>query len=375
LEKVRGDIVKSIVRIRDWWLGQLRAQRGLGRLVWVAAPLLFGCCFCSLALMSVATLRNPEPTAVVAEPGVVVVVTAVGASPTREQPTDLPVRDPATATSRPTDPPTPRPSVTAARPKATAVPSATPWLRRTSVPSATPIPPTATRPLATATVAPTVTRPPATAAPPTVVPPTAAPPTAVPTAGLSGQETGVVTNIVDGDTIDVSIGGTVYRVRYIGINTPESNEMCGSEATAANAALVSGQTVRMVRDVSQTDQYDRLLRYVYVGDTFVNGALVAGGWAAAVDYPPDTAMSGTLHDLMAQAAGRGCALVAAPTATAVPDRGGAPVGNCDPSYPTVCIPPPPPDLDCGDIPYRRFQVLPPDPHNFDREGDGLGCEG
>ena len=57
----------------------------------------------------------------------------------------------------------------------------------------------------------------------------------------------------------------------------------------------------------------------------------------------------------------------------IPVSGGG-TGDCDPSYPTVCIPPPPPDLDCPDIPYRRFQVLPPDPHDFDREGDGLGCE-
>ncbi|MEM3081121.1 MAG: phospholipase D family protein [Nitrososphaerota archaeon] len=48
--------------------------------------------------------------------------------------------------------------------------------------------------------------------------------------------------------------------------------------------------------------------------------------------------------------------------------------NCDPSYPDVCIPPPPPDLDCSDIPYRNFRVLPPDPHNFDRDRDGIGCE-
>jgi hypothetical protein len=47
---------------------------------------------------------------------------------------------------------------------------------------------------------------------------------------------------------------------------------------------------------------------------------------------------------------------------------------CHPSYPTVCIPPPPPDLDCGDIPFRRFQVLPPDPHRFDGDRDGIGCE-
>ena len=48
--------------------------------------------------------------------------------------------------------------------------------------------------------------------------------------------------------------------------------------------------------------------------------------------------------------------------------------NCDPSYPTVCIPSPPPDLDCGDIPYKNFDVLPPDPHRFDGDKDGIGCE-
>ena len=47
---------------------------------------------------------------------------------------------------------------------------------------------------------------------------------------------------------------------------------------------------------------------------------------------------------------------------------------CDPSYPDVCIPPPPPDLDCKDIPYRNFRVLPPDPHHFDADRDGIGCE-
>jgi uncharacterized protein YraI len=58
-----------------------------------------------------------------------------------------------------------------------------------------------------------------------------------------------------------------------------------------------------------------------------------------------------------------------PTATPKPIK-----SNCDPSYPTVCIKPRPPDLDCKDIPYRRFTVLPPDPHNFDGDYDGLGCE-
>ena len=49
--------------------------------------------------------------------------------------------------------------------------------------------------------------------------------------------------------------------------------------------------------------------------------------------------------------------------------------NCSPAYPNVCIPNPEPDLDCGKISYKRFKVLPPDPHMFDSDGDGIGCEG
>jgi micrococcal nuclease len=48
--------------------------------------------------------------------------------------------------------------------------------------------------------------------------------------------------------------------------------------------------------------------------------------------------------------------------------------RCDPSYLEVCIPPPPPDLDCGDIPHRRFGVTGDDPHRFDADGNGRGCE-
>ena len=48
---------------------------------------------------------------------------------------------------------------------------------------------------------------------------------------------------------------------------------------------------------------------------------------------------------------------------------------CDPSYPSVCIPPPPPDLDCSDIVHRRFRVIGQDPHRFDGDNDGIGCEG
>ena len=74
----------------------------------------------------------------------------------------------------------------------------------------------------------------------------------------------------------------------------------------------------------------------------------------------------------------------APPATNTPVPTGTPVVpddpapdprvDCSPSYPTVCIPPYPPDLNCGDITFRRFTVLPPDPHGFDGDNDGVGCE-
>jgi hypothetical protein len=54
--------------------------------------------------------------------------------------------------------------------------------------------------------------------------------------------------------------------------------------------------------------------------------------------------------------------------------GGGGGGNCSPAYPDFCIPPPPPDLDCDDINGQNFTVLPPDPHGFDSDGDGIGCE-
>lgn len=205
-----------------------------------------------------------------------------------------------------------------------------------------------------------------TALPATNTPPIETPipsPTDVPIIG----ETAFVVKVVDGDTIDVNIGGRVERLRYIGIDTPEYNEPCGSEATQANAALVAGKTVQLVRDITERDKYGRLLRYVYVGDMLVEAELVRQGWAEAYRYEPDTAQAAYLESLQAQAPVRNCGFSAQPPFQ--PDG-----SNCDPAYPTVCIPPPPPDLDCRDVPYKRFQVLPPDPHNFDGNHDGEGCE-
>lgn len=126
--------------------------------------------------------------------------------------------------------------------------------------------------------------------------------------GPIGGEQAQVMRVIDGDTIDVLLNGQEQRVRYVGMNTPERDEACYSEARAANAALVQGQTVTLVRDTSETDRYGRLLRYVYVGDTFVNQQLVRDGWAEVVVYPPDDAQADAFRVLeqAAAQAGRGC---------------------------------------------------------------------
>jgi micrococcal nuclease len=106
-----------------------------------------------------------------------------------------------------------------------------------------------------------------------------------------------VVRVVDGDTIIVRIGGRDERLRYIGMDTPETVkpdspvEWMGPEASRANAALVEGRTVELEKDVSETDQYGRLLRYVWLvtGDrwTLVNLELVRRGYAQVETDPPD----------------------------------------------------------------------------------------
>ncbi len=59
---------------------------------------------------------------------------------------------------------------------------------------------------------------------------------------------------------------------------------------------------------------------------------------------------------------------------AAPAAAAAPVADCDPSYPDLCLPIGGPDVDCGDVDERRFAVLAPDRHGFDDDHDGVGCE-
>jgi micrococcal nuclease len=150
---------------------------------------------------------------------------------------------------------------------------------------------------------------------PTPIPATPDPGVPTPTSlsGGGGQATalpedaeiGTVVYVVDGDTIHVSIGGTEYKVRYVGVNTPERDEPCYDEATARNSELVLDQIVTLVRDVSDTDDFGRLLRYVYAGDIFVNAQLVMEGWAESRRYAPDDAQYEFTESLEATAADQG----------------------------------------------------------------------
>jgi micrococcal nuclease len=120
------------------------------------------------------------------------------------------------------------------------------------------------------------------------------PPTPVePTPPASDLVEAQVTRVVDGDTIHVLIDGAEYRLRYIGIDTPETKhptlgvEPFGPEASQANSELVEGKTVWLEKDVSETDRYGRLLRYVYVDDLMVNEELLRRGLARVATFPPD----------------------------------------------------------------------------------------
>jgi micrococcal nuclease len=136
-------------------------------------------------------------------------------------------------------------------------------------------------------------------------------------------QTGLVEEVVDGDTIKVLLDqdGQTYSVRYIGMDTPENTsqvEYFGAEATAKNNMLVYGKTVALIKDVSETDRYNRLLRYVIVDDIFVNYELVAQGYANTASYPPDIACIPTFQAAERQAEATKIGLWASPPATLSP---------------------------------------------------------
>lgn len=127
-----------------------------------------------------------------------------------------------------------------------------------------------------------------------------------------------VIKVIDGDTIKVDIDGKVYKVRFIGINCPEigqNEEFLGKEAYEFSKEKLDDKVIFLQKDVSETDKYGRLLRYVWlekpkdlnnptkdeIRDFSINGILVREGYAKANYYPPDTSYTKFLKEIEKQA--------------------------------------------------------------------------
>ena len=206
-----------------------------------------------------------------------------------------------------------------------------------------------------------------------------------------------VLDVVDGDTVTVAYRGSEVSVRVIGIDTPETVhptepvECGGPQASATASALLSGKRVQLVFDPSQgrLDAYGRTLAYLRapgVGDFGL--AMIRRGRAAEYTYDTSYAQQARYQaaEAKAQSADRGiwrsCGGVDAPLRSssepapaaepAQSGNGARGGGGCDPNY-DPCIPPYPPDLDCADV-DGPIRVLGDDPHGFDADGDGIGCD-
>jgi endonuclease YncB( thermonuclease family) len=216
--------------------------------------------------------------------------------------------------------------------------------------------------------------------------------------GTAATDSDVVASVTDGDTLRLTDG---RRVRLVQVDTPElGGGECYSRAARTQLLQLAGPgtRVRLTTDpqLDRVDRYGRLLAYVEVGRTNVNLELVRRGAATVYFYRGERgrhAASLLSAGKAAQAARRGLwgacpKAVWNPESAATTGSSGpavstkplpvVPRGNCDSSYPDVCIRPYAEvgDLDCADVPYRNFRVLAPDPHGFDgRDDDGLGCEG
>lgn len=208
---------------------------------------------------------------------------------------------------------------------------------------------------------------------------------------VANPVTALVTGITDGDTLTINAQNQNITIRLACIDAPETKQPGGRNAAIFLSQLAPvGSSVTIVPVAK--DQYGRVVGVVFGkdnrgGNVNLNLQLVANGHA--VVYRQYLAnCSNSRQDLVtAEASAKqrrqnfwnqanpcmpwdfrqgNCSTAAAPE----PQQ----QGKCDPSYPDVCIPPAPPDLDCGEITHRRFRVTGSDPHGFDRDNDGIGCE-
>ncbi|MGW8318607.1 MAG: thermonuclease family protein [Candidatus Promineifilaceae bacterium] len=276
-----------------------------GKALLILVPILLALCL----LTSPLTFFAPEPTPT--PDGQLVSVATGPAEVTADLSPTEPATSPPTLQLDPTRAPSPTPSPRAtstSAPTATSTPTATP----TATATASPMP------------EPTVTKTPQPPAPSSTAP-------ATPSVALPEGLLATVQQVVDGDTIEVLIEGQAVRVQYIGVDTPEWDEPLFDESSGANERLVAGQTVLLVKDVSEVDPYDRLLRYVYLQDgTFVNAELVRLGYARAAAYPPDVAHQALFSALEEEARSAGLGIWGQPVQAAEPTVTSTPVGPAPP---------------------------------------------
>lgn len=181
---------------------------------------------------------------------------------------------------------------------------------------------------------------------------------------VPGLETIIVTYVVDGDTIELN---NEEKVRLICVDTPEVGEGYSSEATNYLKSLVLNKEVQLVKDVSETDRYGRLLRYVYVGDVFVNGKLVENGYARVYRYPPDIKLCDELEVLETKAKNNNLGIWSEVEGEETTDSKYICNYNA---------------YNCGDFSthaqaqavYEACGGVSNDIHQLDRDKDGLACE-
>ena len=172
---------------------------------------------------------------------------------------------------------------------------------------------------------------------------------------------GRVTKVIDGDTLEVNGQSIRFALASAAeIDTPE-----GLDARSFIDSICGlGNKVKIDEDDGQQDgSYGRIVAVVYCNGMNLNAELLDAnlGYLSA-GFCATSEFSGTNW-----AQKHGCSPDSKQTGKTMPEQ-------CDASYPDVCIPSPPPDLDCADIEYRDFVVLQPDPHGFDGNYDGVGCE-
>ena len=175
---------------------------------------------------------------------------------------------------------------------------------------------------------------------------------------------GTVTKIIDGDTIKVD----GQSVRFALSSASEMREFGGIDSRNFIETICPVGSLAIVDedDGQILGSYGRLVGKVTCNNVNLNAELLDAG----IGYMESRFCDSSEFSVEPWAIKHGCDASTVETAPEI-----LPIENtCNESYPDFCIPSPPPDLDCGDIPQKKFTVLMPDPHRFDGNNDGIGCE-